>query len=125
MPDTARFYIEVDLQDLDRMEQLLNSNGVNFSQLDNMVCLPKQNLLDAIFTGADAQEAIDKINEHLTEDKHTQRLIPPFHSMTPIARRDLLDLITLCADWETDFSPSLIEIRQDSLDTFLQNHFRE
>ena len=64
MTDTARFYIDVPLDKLDRVEHILNSEDVPFCTTENMVHLPRENLLDSIFTGADGQYAIDKLNSH-------------------------------------------------------------
>ena len=122
MTDQARFYIDVPFSSLDQIEVLLNSNGVQFSPVENMVALPKANLLDGIFTGAEAQEAVDKINEYLEGEDRAERLPAGFHNLSPETRHDLLEFITFHVDWENDFSVSLLEVNEGELTKFLQNH---
>ena len=122
MPAQARFYVDIPFEQLDQVEQFLNSNNVRFCQIENMVHLPSENLLDSIFTGADAEDAIQKVNEHLQDQAMTERLPTEFHSLPPEARRDLLELITMRVCWQSNFSPTLLEIQMDALKVFLEKH---
>ena len=122
MPAQARFYVDIPFEQLDQVEQFLNSSSIPFCQIENMVHLPSENLLDSIFTSADAEDAIQKVNEHLQDQGMTERLPTEFHSLPAEARRDLLELITMRVCWHSDFSPTLLEIQMDALKAFLEKH---
>ena len=122
MPAQARFYVDIPFEQLDQVEQFLNSNNVPFCQIENMVHLPRENLQEGIFTGADAEDAIQKVNEHLQDQGVTERLPTGFHDLPAEARRDLLELITMRVCWEDDFSPTLLEIQMEALRAFLEKH---
>ena len=120
--DTARFYIDVPLPKLDLVDQLLNKAGVQFCPIENMVCLPKENLLDGIFTGADADYAIKQLNEKLLDIDDPQRITSEFFQMDAETRRDFLKMVTLDMSWESDYEPTLLELEPSVVTRFLQQH---
>ena len=123
MPEeTARFYIDVPLPQLDLVDQLLNKAGVQFCPIENMVCLPKENLLDGIFTGADAGYAIEQLNEKLYDIDDPEHINLEFFQMNPETRRDFLNMVTLDMSWESDYEPTLLELEPSVVTRFLQQH---
>ena len=122
MSDTPRFYIEVPADQVDATAQLLANAGVTFSPLANMVCLPKENLLDSIFTGGEGQYAIDKINETLSNEGHHEQLLLPFAEMDHHTRWSLLRLATLHISWERDYNPEIIDLDPQKVRDFLHHH---
>ena len=122
MPEQARYYIDVTLTDVDQVEQLLTHAGVKFCPIENMVHIPRENMLETIFTGTDGQYLLEAINTHLEEEDLPERLPTEFHEMPPAARRDLLELATLHISWHSDFAPTPIELSMTQLQKFLDNH---
>ena len=120
MPDTARFYIDLPLENLDEIEELLQDQGVEFDQCNNMVCLPRDNLMDSIFTGREGQEALEKVRHHLQDHKVPHNLPTYFYDMTPWQRRDFLEFVTLHVAWDNDFSPDTMEVSQQQLAALLE-----
>ena len=122
MTDTARFYIDVPLDKLDRVEHILNSEDVPFCTTENMVHLPRENLLDSIFTGADGQYAIDKLNSHHAAEGRHERITIEFWQMSPKTRRDLLEFVTMNMDWESEHEPDIAYLDPGRFVEFLQQH---
>ena len=118
----ARFYIEFPTDKVDVLEQALLSIGAQFCPIENMVCLPKENLLDSIFTGQDGQYAIDKINAKLEELGRPERINLEFHQMDPETRWDLLVFTTMDVDWESEYQPEILHLDPAPVSNFLSNH---
>ena len=122
MPKQARFYIDVPTGQVDLLEQTLLSAGLQFCPFDNMVHLPRENLLDSIFTGKEGQYAIDKVNEKLEELDRPERINLEFHQMTPETRWDLLAFVTMEMDWESEYQPEIQSLDPDRVTQFLSEH---
>ncbi len=121
---TARYYVDIPLRDIERVEQTLTGMGMGFCQFENMVHLPRANLLEGIFSGADGDHALEKINEHLRDSG--KRPIPrEFFEMTHRTRRDFLELATMHTEWKPEYAPELIYIEPGRLAKFMEEHFPE
>ena len=95
---------------------------VRFCQMENMAPFPRENLLDGVFTGADADYAQDNINRYLEDQDDHRRVLQPFHAMTPQTRWAFLVLATHHSSWTSDHEPYLLEINSQRLDEFLRDH---
>ena len=122
MPKQARFYIDVPTGQVDLLEQTLLSIGIQFCPFDNMVHLPRENLLDSIFTGKEGQYAIDKVNEKLEELDRPERINLEFHQMTTETRWDLLAFVTMEIDWESEYQPEIQSLDPGRVTQFLSEH---
>ena len=122
MPKQARFYIDAPTGQVDLLEQTLLSIGIPFCPFDNMVHLPRENLLDSIFTGKEGQYAIDKVNEKLEELDLPERINLEFHQMTTETRWDLLAFVTMEIDWESEYQPEIQSLDPDRVTQFLSEH---
>ena len=121
MSETARFYLDVPLEQIDRLEEILDREGIEFCPVGNMLHLPRENLLDGVFTGADAEYGLRKLNEFLQE-----------HGLDPVGgefggwphekRRDMLELLTMHADWTSEHEPELLDISREKVREFALRH---
>ena len=122
MTETARYHFEAPMDDMARVSRALLGLGVEFCPIENMVCLPRENLLDSIFTGADGEYGLEKLNQFLEEQG--ERAVPgEFCEMSHETRRDLLALLTLHMDWEPETRPELLEVSWERLQEFMDRHF--
>ena len=122
MPGQARFYIDVPTGQVNLLEQTLLSIGIPFCPFNNMVHLPRENLLDSIFTGREGQYAIDKVNEKLEQLGRPERLEQQFHQMDHDTRRDLLETVTMRMEWQSEHDPGVTGLEPDVIEKFLQDH---
>ena len=122
MPEQARFYVDVPLDNIDQTEDLLNAQGIQFCTIENMLHMPSDHLLDGIFTGSDGGYAQEKLNAYLEEQHHPERIRLPFYNMTPKARRDFLELVTIHASWQSEWEPDILEMDTAHVDDFIASH---
>ena len=121
---TARYSVDIPLRDIERVEKTLTGMGIGFCPFENMIHLPRENLLEGIFTGADGDHALEKINEHLRDSG--KRPIPKeFFEMAHQTRRDFLELATMHTEWKLEYEPELIDIDPRRLAKFMEEHFPE
>ena len=122
MTETARYHFKAPMDDMARVSQALLGLGVEFCPTLNMVCLPRENLLDSIFTGADGEYGLEKLNR-LLEEQGEREVPGEFCEMPPETRRDLLDLLTLHMDWEPESRPEPLYVSREWLQEFMNRHF--
>ena len=122
MTQTARFYIDVPIDNLEQAEQALQDMGINLTTTDHMLHLPDENILYHIFTGEDAQYALGRVKKHMLDHGYAERITQKFHRMTVETRRDFLELATVSITWNTDFPPDIESVESNAIETFLDAH---
>ena len=122
MPGQARFYIDVPLELLENTEQVLNSLGVQFCSIENMVPLHNELILDGIFTGAEGGYARRKINNKLRDQGHPRLINQQFYRMQPEARYAFLLMATLDMCWNSEYKPDILELSTAKVDEFLDKY---
>ena len=118
--ETAQFLIRLDLGKMEEMTGTLRRLGIDFAPVESMVCLPPEMALEAIFTGADMECAIQRANRYLEERGESHRIQEEFFQMPPTTRRDLMALLTLHSDW--DEGRRLNDLGQEEWRTFREKH---
>lgn len=120
MSERAKFLVDLELDTLEEMTKILRQLDVEFDPVENMICLPQDGTREAIFTGQDMDEALEKANAYLQEEEDPQRFREKFWDLPPATRRDLMELLTLSADWEKRMI--LNEIDNRAWETFQEQH---
>ena len=100
MPEKGKFVIELDLDNLEEIASIFKRLDIEFDTVGNMICLPQDMIGEIIFTGADMEEILTAANEYLSENGDSHRLLEEFSQLTPAIRRDTMELLTLCTDWD-------------------------
>ena len=120
MPEKAKFVIELDLDTLEQMAGIFKQMDVEFDTVDNMICLPQDQVREAIFTGADMEEVLTSANAYLEETGDSYQLLEEFWQLTPATRRDVMELLALNSDW--DDGKFLNNINPQAWETFRMQH---
>lgn len=120
MPEKAKFVIELDLGTLEKMAGIFKQMDVEFDTVDNMICLPQDQVREAIFTGADMEEVLTSANAYLEETGDSHQLLEEFWQLTPATRRDVMELLALNSDW--DDGKFLNNINPQAWETFRMQH---
>ena len=120
MAERAKFVIELDLDKLEEMASIFEQMDVEFDAVDSMICLPKDQVREAIFTGADMEEILTTANAYLEETGDSYQLLEEFWQLTPATRRDVMELLALSSDW--DDGKFLNNINPQAWETFRTQH---
>ena len=120
MPEKAKFVIELDLDTLEKMADIFKQMDVEFDTVGNMICLPQDQVREAIFTGADMEEVLTSANAYLEETGDSHQLLEEFWQLTPATRRDVMELLALNSDW--DDGKFLNNINPQAWETFRTQH---
>ena len=86
-----------------------------------MTCLLDP-ILDGIFTGDDAQKALDQINERREEEDQPGRITTPFPEMDAETRRKVLYMITDKVDWSSDYEPVIEWLDDEEWGKFIKGN---
>lgn len=99
---TLQYVIRITPDQIPALIAHLAMAKIPFDPQETMVHIPKENLLDKLFTGADAEDALTNINTFLAEE--SKPTIPKtFTQMGPQQRQDFLELINLHTHWLNDY----------------------
>ena len=118
--ETADFLIKLDLDTLEEKAEGLRQLNIQFDPVENMVCLPQDRMAEAILTGAEMEEVIGKANEYLEERGNPQKIREEFWVMSPVTRRNLMELLGLSSDWHD--GKLLKEINPQGWERFQERH---
>ena len=120
MQEKATFVIELDLDNLEEIASTFKRLDIEFDTVGNMICLPQDMIGEVIFTGADMGEILTAANDYLSENGDSHRLLEEFWQLTPVIRRDMMELLTLCTDW--DDRKILNDIEPEAWETFKEHY---
>ena len=116
---TTRFHIDIPLDKLGEITQAFTNLGLDFDPVNHMTTFTDEQILNGIFTGAEAGRAIDQINDYLDHIQHYRRINTPFPEMSPVQQHGFLHLINLHSSWTSDYEPRLMDIGENRLENFL------
>ena len=123
MQEKAKFVIELDLDVLEETADVFKRLDIEFDTVGNMICLPTEMMGNIIFTGADMGEILTAANDYLSENGDSHRLLEEFSQLTPATRRDIMELLTLCANWHDGYNRRILDdIEPDAWETFKRIH---
>ena len=123
MQEKAKFVIELDLDVLEGTADVFKRLDIEFDAVDNMICLPPEMMGNITFTGADMGEILTAANDYLSENGDSHRLLEEFSQLTPATRRDIMELLTLCANWHDGYNRRILDdIEPDAWETFKRIH---
>ncbi len=114
----ATYVIRMNLEMEEPARDALREIGVKFAPVDDMTCLLDP-ILDGIFMGRNAQDALDKANARLEERENPQRITTPFREMPASTRQKLLYMITHFTEWSSGYDPHIRTMEYGEWDRFL------
>ena len=120
MREKAKFVIELDLDILEETADVFKRLDIEFDTVGNMICIPQEMIGEIIFTGAEMDEILTAANEYLNEKGDPHRLMKEFSQLTPAIRRDTMQLLTLCTDW--DDRKTVNDIEPQAWESFKELH---
>ena len=97
------------------LSRALHEAGIEFDPVRDMVALPKEHLLDGIFTGRDLGMMRGAVNDHLQRQAAPYRLCREPDSLPAVVRMALLNCFTMHGDWTSEYSPTLRSISGEKL----------
>ena len=123
MQEKATFLIELDLDNLEEIASKFKQLDIKFDTVGNMICLPQDMIEKVIFTGADIGEILTAVNKYLSENDDSHRLLEEFWQLTPVIRRDMMELLTFWTDLHDGYDGKTVnDIEPDAWDTFKELH---
>ena len=126
--ETAPFTIDIKLTDIDRVTQIMRDNQIDFDPVESMVCNHPYMFVEVIFTGQSARETVEQVNKWLEKAQRPERIRLEFEDMSPVTRRDFLELINLHASWKVnwhDQQTTLTEMDEARWEGFTDKHLQE
>ena len=125
MQEKAKFVIELDLDNLEEIASKFKQLHIEFDTVGNMICLP-QDMIGAVFTGADMGEILTAANKYLSENDDSHQFPEEFSQLTPATRRDMMELLTLWTDWDDGYDgydgKTVNDIELEAWETFKEQH---
>ena len=123
MQEKAKFVIELDLDNLEEIASKFKQLDIEFDTVGNMICLPQDMIEKVIFTGAEMGEILTAANKYLSENDDSHRLLEEFWQLTPVIRRDMMELLTFWADLQDGYDGKTVnDIEPDAWETFKEQH---
>ena len=123
MQEKATFLIELDLDNLEEIASKFKQLNIKFDTVGNMICLPQDMIEKVIFTGAEMGEILTAANDYLSENGDSHRLLEEFWQLTPVIRRDMMELLTFWTDLHDGYNGKTVnDIEPDAWDTFKELH---
>ena len=125
MTDSARFHIEIPLEQLDQAQETLGTINIKLDPVSDMIFVLDRSvntIFNPTFIGAWSQYIINRINELLERQESPKRLNQAFPDMPAQTRMNLLTMASVELLWSPSTEPDIDNCDHEALEYFIQTH---
>ena len=121
-PPMAQFIVRCPADRVEAMETALDRAGASCDPRGDQFFLHPGFILDGTFTGDQAPECIQHVNEHLEEQGSRLRITADYENLGWEQRHRLLAFLNCQVLWESEHDFPVQDIQQADLDAFAREN---